>query len=124
MRKPEFVVQVCLTPVERLSADGRTVPLSAPQPVKPAPPAVRPAPRPAPAATPAPARQARPGPGLVRRNIPLLTILGVLAAINLAGLTYYASPIADRVRSPLHAWLKPSGYIGQSAACSRLEPCP
>jgi hypothetical protein len=110
MRKPEFVVQVCLTPVERLSAEGRTVPVSVTTGVRPAdpklpdPPAARSAPRPA-----------RPGPGILRRNLPLLVILGVLAAINLAGLTYYVSTIGDRVRSPLHAWLKPSGYIGQSA---------
>jgi hypothetical protein len=94
MRKPELVVQVCLTPVERLSAEGQTAPVSVTTGRRPA---------------------TRHGPGLLRRNLPLLVILGVLAAINLAGLPYYLSAIGDRVRSPLHVWLKPSGYVGQSA---------
>jgi hypothetical protein len=55
------------------------------------------------------------GPGLVRRNLPLVTILGALAVVNLLGLEYYLKPIEDRMRDPLHAWLKPSGYVGQSA---------
>jgi hypothetical protein len=38
-----------------------------------------------------------------------------LAAICLFGLPYYTLPIAERVRSSLHPWLRPSGYIGQSA---------
>jgi hypothetical protein len=41
--------------------------------------------------------------------------VGVLALVNVVGLTYYVSEIGERVRSPLHAWLKPSGYVGQSA---------
>jgi hypothetical protein len=39
----------------------------------------------------------------------------LLGAICVVGFPYYAMPIAGRVRSPLHAWLKPAGYIGQSA---------
>jgi hypothetical protein len=31
------------------------------------------------------------------------------------GLPYYAAQMGERVRSPLHDWLKPAGYIGQSA---------
>jgi hypothetical protein len=45
----------------------------------------------------------------------LLLIVALLAAIFLLGLPYYTLPIAERVRSPLHPWLRPSGYIGQSA---------
>ncbi|MBI3448605.1 MAG: hypothetical protein HY049_06800 [Acidobacteria bacterium] len=37
-----------------------------------------------------------------------------LVVINFAGLSYYAAPPAVRVRHPLHAWLRASGYIGQS----------
>jgi len=39
-----------------------------------------------------------------------LTLLGTFA-----GAGYYFAPMAERVRSPLHAWLRPSGYVGQSA---------
>jgi len=46
--------------------------------------------------------------------------LVMLGAICLRGWPYYALPIAERVRSPLHAWLKPSGYIGQSAGLLAL----
>jgi len=50
-----------------------------------------------------------------RRHAFLLTVLGVLAAGSLAGLPYYTLPVTGRLRSPLHDWLKPSGWIGQSA---------
>ncbi len=44
-----------------------------------------------------------------------------LGAVCLAGWPYYYSlPIAARVRSPLHPWLKSSGYIGQSAGILAL----
>lgn len=39
--------------------------------------------------------------------------LGV-AGIALWALPYYAAPLARKVRDPLHAWLKPSGTIGQA----------
>lgn len=51
---------------------------------------------------------------------PLLILLGVLAAINVAGYRYYVMPLGERVRSPLHAWLKPSGLIGQPAGILAL----
>ena len=41
--------------------------------------------------------------------------LVVLGGISIVGWPYYVLPIAARVRSPLHPWLKSSGYIGQSA---------
>jgi hypothetical protein len=47
-------------------------------------------------------------------------ILGVLAAANIAGWRYYSLAPAERVRSPLHVWLRPSGYIGQSAGILAL----
>lgn len=47
-----------------------------------------------------------------RRLLGALAI--VVVAVNVVGAIYYASPMAARVRDPLHAWLKPSGLIGQS----------
>jgi len=117
MRKPELVVQVCLTPVERISAECRTVPVSVTAGTRPAPehPAQPTTPPPIAPPVPEPTRPACRGPGLLQRNLPLVVILAVLAAINVVGMTYYVSAIGERVRSPLHAWLKPSGYVGQSA---------
>ncbi len=43
-----------------------------------------------------------------------LAITALLAG-TIAGSSYYFAPLSDRVRSPLHSWLRPSGYIGQSA---------
>jgi hypothetical protein len=39
----------------------------------------------------------------------------VLVAIGVVGWRYYASPLGERVRSELHPWLRPSGYVGQTA---------
>ena len=116
MRKPEFVVQVCLTPVERAPARQGV-------PVAPAVAAAVPAVTPTVEVVSSPARpretdRSRPsakGPSFVQRNLPLVGILGVIALINIVGLPYYLSAIGERVRSPLHTWLKPSGYLGQSA---------
>lgn len=36
------------------------------------------------------------------------------------GFPYYALPMAERVRHPFHAWLRSSGYIGQSAGLLAL----
>jgi hypothetical protein len=41
--------------------------------------------------------------------------LGLMALVALVGAQYYAAPLGDRLRHPMHAWLRPSGYIGQSA---------
>ncbi len=49
----------------------------------------------------------------IRFLFPLLVTLGI--SINVVGLPYYLLPIAQRVRHPLHQWLKPSGSIGQAA---------
>jgi hypothetical protein len=44
----------------------------------------------------------------------------IVAGLNLFGMHYYLEPRADQVRDPLHAWLKPSGYLGQSAGILAL----
>ncbi|HZI22062.1 MAG TPA: hypothetical protein VFD76_06080 [Gemmatimonadales bacterium] len=46
--------------------------------------------------------------------------VATLGAICIAGWPYYSLPMAGRVRSPLHPWLKPAGYIGQSAGLLAL----
>lgn len=43
------------------------------------------------------------------------TIATLLAVATVMGLPYYTAPMAVRARSPLHHWLRPSGYIGQTA---------
>lgn len=43
-----------------------------------------------------------------------------LLAVNVAGARYYLLPIAERVRSPLHPLLKPSGVVGQTAGVVAL----
>jgi hypothetical protein len=50
----------------------------------------------------------------------LLLVVLVLGAITVIGAPYYFAPAAERVRSTLHPWLKPSGYIGQSAGILSL----
>ena len=50
----------------------------------------------------------------------LTMMLLALAGICLVGAHYYLQPMAGRVRDPLHPWLKPSGYIGQSAGILAL----
>jgi len=77
---------------------------------------------PSPAARP-PVRVSRPSgaaPELRPRRRAFKLFLVMLGAICLAGWPYYTLPIAERVRSPLHVWLKPSGYIGQSAGLLAL----
>jgi hypothetical protein len=45
-----------------------------------------------------------------------IALIGLpLAIINIVGLPYYLEPLGQRVRHPWHAWLRPSGYVGQSA---------
>src|SRR5690242_2984840 len=63
---------------------------------------------------PGPARSSRGG----RFFVTLLVL--VLVLICIVGLPYYLRPMAGRVRSPLHIWLKSSGYIGQSAGILAL----
>ena len=54
------------------------------------------------------------------RRLLFKLFLLVLGGVSVAGRPYYSLPMAARVRSPLHAWLKPSGYVGQSAGLLAL----
>lgn len=91
----------------RSNAAVRVVPAPSP----PARPPVTPQ-RPTP-----PSRRARPSPAprQASSRLPLVLVLSILAGINLLGAPYYLLPMSERVRSPLHVWFKPSGYIGQPA---------
>lgn len=59
-------------------------------------------------------------PPLAAQRWPITVILGTLASINLLGAPYYQLSQAERVRSPLHPYLRPSGLIGQSAGILAL----
>ena len=66
---------------------------------------------------------ARPTPPLRERPRGRKTLVFVLVALTgvcLAGLPYYTLSAGARMRSPLHQWLKPSGYVGQSAGLLAL----
>ncbi|MGE0353611.1 MAG: hypothetical protein AB7Q69_10255 [Gemmatimonadales bacterium] len=70
------------------------------------------------APTPRPPRQTPAGVRAVAArpvNRPLLVIITSLVVVNLLGAPYYLLSQGDRVRSPLHPWFRPSGYVGQSA---------
>ncbi len=84
-----------------------TAPAQAPITTPPATPGRTP-PRPRPA-------RAAPSSRQTPSQLPLIVVLSSLAVLNLLGVPYYLLPMSDRVRSPLHAWFKPSGYIGQPA---------
>lgn len=45
----------------------------------------------------------------------LLLATAPLVAICAVGIPYYVLPMAERVRHPMHPWLRSSGYVGQSA---------
>jgi hypothetical protein len=47
-------------------------------------------------------------------------LIVILIGISLVGFPYYIAPLAERVRHPFHAWLRPSGYIGQTAGIIAL----
>ncbi len=50
----------------------------------------------------------------------LAVILVTLLGVTVIGLPYYLLPSGERARHPLHAWLRPSGYIGQAAGLLAL----
>ncbi len=60
----------------------------------------------------APARSGTPLP-----FVPRTVIFGLVpvSLVGIAGLPYYVLPLSERLRHPLHDWLKPSGHIGQGA---------
>ena len=47
--------------------------------------------------------------------LPIAILFGILVAAHLAGMRYFLLSPVERVRSPLHPWFRPTGYIGQSA---------
>jgi hypothetical protein len=47
-------------------------------------------------------------------------VIALLLAGSALGGSYYFAPVAERVRHPLHQWLKPSGYVGQTAGILAL----
>jgi hypothetical protein len=55
-----------------------------------------------------------------RSRGPLIAIIGGLLLVSALGLPYYLLPPEERVRAPLHPWLRPSGYLGQSAGIVAL----
>jgi len=61
---------------------------------------------------------ARRAPGVATVGAAVFTL--IVAGLNLFGARYYLEPRAEQVRDPLHAWLKPSGYLGQSAGIVAL----
>jgi len=50
----------------------------------------------------------------------LLLVAAPLALINIIGAPYYLASIQERVRLPWHQWLRPSGYVGQTAGILAL----
>jgi len=71
--------------------------------------------------TPRPAKLIEKGPDpRTGDRVALIIILGFLAFVNAIGFEYYSSPASERVRSPWHVWLRPSGYIGQTAGILAL----
>ena len=47
-------------------------------------------------------------------RVALITLLALPLALTAWGFSYYTAPVAERVRDPLHALLRPSGMVGQS----------
>jgi hypothetical protein len=50
----------------------------------------------------------------------LILFVAALCVLCLVGAPYYAGTMGERVRSPLHPWFKPAGYVGQSAGLLAL----
>jgi hypothetical protein len=65
-----------------------------------------------------------PAPGPTERGgVPfraVFTVIGILLVSSVIGGGYYFAPLEDRARSPLHQWLRPSGYVGQTAGILSL----
>ena len=54
------------------------------------------------------------GPRL-RGKTALVIVAVAVTAVTVYGLPYFLLPVAQRLRHPLHVWLKPSGHVGQAA---------
>ncbi|HWA58834.1 MAG TPA: hypothetical protein VG692_16365 [Gemmatimonadales bacterium] len=57
------------------------------------------------------------------RGVPfraVFAVIGILLASSVVGGSYYFAPLEERARSPLHPWLRPSGYVGQTAGILSL----
>jgi hypothetical protein len=50
----------------------------------------------------------------------VVTAVALLTGLTLWGAGYYGAPPVEQVRDPLHPWLRPSGYVGQSAGIAAL----
>jgi hypothetical protein len=83
-------------------------------PLRPRQPAAPPPPVPAAEAT---GRSRRSGPAWT----PVILAVTGLLALSVFGASYYVAEPAARVRDPLHVWLRPSGYVGQSAGVLALS---
>jgi hypothetical protein len=55
-----------------------------------------------------------------RHRLALIAIVSVLSGISVAGANYYLADLPARVRHPLHPWLRPSGFVGQTAGVVAL----
>ena len=66
------------------------------------------------------ARRPTPKPKRSLATTAALVFTVVLVGLNLFGMRYYLLPRAEQVRDPLHLWLRPSGYLGQSAGVVAL----
>lgn len=51
----------------------------------------------------------------------VVAVVAALLLLSAVGAPYYLAPAADRVRDPLHPWLRPSGYVGQVAGIVALS---
>jgi len=51
---------------------------------------------------------------------PVALAVTALLLLTVAGGSYYFATPAERVRDPLHPWLRPSGYLGQTAGILAL----
>src|SRR6267378_289699 len=63
---------------------------------------------------------APPRPERPRGRAPLILLVTTLALLCVVGSPYYTATAGERLRSPLHAWFKPTGYVGQSAGLLAL----
>jgi hypothetical protein len=83
----------------RAGAPARRSDGPAPAPTKPKPPEVK-------------EEAASAKPGFLDDRWILVALFALPLGVCLRGLGYYSSPLAERLRNPLHQWLKPGGPLG------------